>query len=373
MAAIRIALCITDLEVGGAERCLTELAARLDRARFEPVVYCLAPQPGDAERSCLGPLREAGVSVHCLGGRSRWQLFWIVLRLARLLRRHRAQLVQTMLFHANVVGTMAARLARVPKVVAGLRVAERGADWHVRWESRLRERVDRHVCVSRDVADFGRFAMRIPEEKLVVIPNGVELARFPAPEPAKLTSLGIWAGRRVVTFVGRLERQKGVRWLIESAPEWLERLPNHDLLLVGQGPLKPELERLTEKLGIPGRVHFAGWRPDVPEILAASELLVLPSEWEGMPNVVLEAMASRLPVVASDVEGIRELLGEGAKLQTVRFGDDRALAERLLRLLSDPHLAAELGAANRERAEQQFGIDRMVAAYENLWESLVTD
>jgi len=371
MPPIRIALCITDLEIGGAERCLAELATRLDRGRFEPVVYCLAPEPADAERSCLGPLREAGVPVHCLGGRSRWQLFWVVLRLAWLLRRQRAQLVQTMLFHANIVGTMAARLARVPKVVAGLRVAERGAEWHVRWESRLRRRVDRHVCVSRDVADFGWAEMRIPREKLVVIPNGVDPARYPAPEPAKLTSLGVWAGRRAVTFVGRLERQKGVRWLIESAPDWLERLPDFDLLLVGKGPLEPELRRLAEKLGIPGRVHFAGWRPDVPEILAASEILVLPSEWEGMPNVVLEAMASRLPVVASDVEGVRELLGEGAKNQTVRFGDGRGLAERLARLLSDPQLAAELGAANRRRVEQEFGIERMVAAYEDLWESLV--
>jgi len=371
MPPIRVALCITDLDVGGAERCLTQLATRLDRARFEPVVYCLAPEPADAERSCLGPLSETGVPVHSLGGRSRWQLFWVVLRLAWLMRRHQPQLVQTMLFHANIVGTVAARLARVPKVVAGLRVAERGADWHVRWESRLRQRVDRHVCVSRDVADFGWSEMRIPREKLVVIPNGVDLARFPVPEPAKLTSLGIWAERRVVTFVGRLERQKGLRWLLESAPEWLERLPDCDLLLVGRGPLEPELRRLAEKLGISRRVHFAGWRPDVPEILAVSELLVLPSEWEGMPNVVLEAMASRLPVVASEVEGVRELLGETSDIQTVRFGDRKALAERLVRLLSDPQLAAEVGAANRRRAEEQFSIERMVAAYEDLWESLL--
>jgi starch synthase (maltosyl-transferring) len=119
-------------------------------------------------------------------------------------------------------------------------------------------------------------------------------------------------------------------------------------------------------------VRFAGWRADIPAILAASASLVLPSQWEGMPNVVLEAMASRLPVVASDVEGVRELLGEGAKVQTVRFGDGRALAERLLRVLSDAQLAAELGAANRRRVAESFGIDRMVAAYGDLWESLVT-
>ena len=116
-----------------------------------------------------------------------------------------------------------------------------------------------------------------------------------------------------------------MQWLIETAPAWLERLPNCDLLVVGEGPLRRPLEATCQAKGIAGRVHFAGWRTDVPEILAATDLLVLPSAWEGMPNVVLEAMASRRPVVASDVEGVRELLGAAAPQQTVRYGDAQDL------------------------------------------------
>jgi glycosyltransferase involved in cell wall biosynthesis len=117
-------------------------------------------------------------------------------------------------------------------------------------------------------------------------------------------------------------------------------------------------------------VHFTGWRPDVPEIIAASSLLVLPSAWEGMPNVVIEAMASGLPVVASDVEGVRELLGPKAGRQAVRCGDTRALIEAITAFMLDSSLSCATGAENRRRAEENFGIAGMVRAYEDLWESL---
>jgi glycosyltransferase involved in cell wall biosynthesis len=111
----------------------------------------------------------------------------------------------------------------------------------------------------------------------------------------------------------------------------------------------------------------------VPEILAASGLLVLPSAWEGMPNVVLEAMASRLPIVATDVEGVRELLGQAADRQIVPVGNSQALADKVVSTLRNQSLAAALGSANRARAEEHFGISRMVRGYQSLWESLAAD
>jgi len=118
-------------------------------------------------------------------------------------------------------------------------------------------------------------------------------------------------------------------------------------------------------------VHFAGWQNDIPAILAASRLLVLPSRWEGMPNVILEAMASRLPVLASDVEGVRELLGPGADPQIVSFGDDDAWTQKLLALLKDRLLALRVAEENRRRVEQQFSVASMVTAYESLWTELL--
>jgi glycosyltransferase involved in cell wall biosynthesis len=174
----------------------------------------------------------------------------------------------------------------------------------------------------------------------------------------------------LVTFIGRLEPQKGVQWLLETAAEWLPRLPGYDLVLVGRGPDGPALERFAAQRGIASRTHFLGWRPDVPRILASSELLVLPSRWEGMPNVVLQAMASRLPVVATDVEGVRELLGENADAQVVRYGDTPAFVNKLVGVISDRQLAERLGRENRRRVERTFSIAHTAAAYQALWASL---
>ncbi|MEN6450623.1 MAG: glycosyltransferase, partial [Thermoguttaceae bacterium] len=272
---IRIALCITDLDIGGAERHLTELAVRMDRRRFEPVVYCLAATPQREAASCVPTLADAGVRVHCIGGRGIWQFSAVTQRLKRLLAAERAQIVQTFLFHANIVGRIAARRAGVKRVVAGVRVAERAARWHLLVDRLTQRWVDRYVCVSQAVADFSIRNARLPAEKIAVIPNGIDLAKFPA-EPADLRALGVAAGRRVATFVGRLEPQKGVDWLVETASRWLERLPDCDLLLVGDGPMRGRLESAAARSGVGDRVHFAGWRPDVPAILAASSLLVLP-------------------------------------------------------------------------------------------------
>lgn len=371
MGKLGVALCITDLQFGGAERCLAELAIRLDRQRFCPTVYALGPPPEREDASCLPALEAAGVEVHCLGARRSWHLIAVLRRLTRLLAAQGPQIVQTMLFHANVAGRIAARRAGVRRVVSGIRVAERHSRWHV-WADRLTDRlVDRHVCVSRSVARFAEKEAGLPAEKLVVIPNGVDLTKYPARRRADLRSCGIDAGRPVVTCVGRLDRQKGLTWLIRSAAAWLGRLPGAELLLVGEGPQRAKLERICRQSGVSDRIHFAGWRTDVPEILAASNLLVLPSAWEGMPNVVLEAMASRLPVVATDVEGVRELLGPAADDQTVQYGDSEAFAERIVAFIEDGRKAAEVGAENRRRAEQSFSLTGMVTAYQQLWESVV--
>lgn len=371
MATLKIALCITDLDVGGAERALVQLATGLDRDRFEPVVYCLGPRPPRDDASCVPPLEAAGIEVHCLGAAASRQILPVASQLKRFFNAHRPDVVQSFLFHANLVSRIAAWRAGVRPVVAGIRVAE-PRRWHLwadRWTGSL---VDRYVAVSESVARFSAERAGLPAEKIVVIPNGVDPARYPAEHAAAPASLGVAEGRRLVTFIGRLDPQKGVRWLIDSAPAWLAEAADCDLVLVGDGPERATLERQAAELGIADRVHLVGWRADVPEILAASQLLVLPSRWEGMPNVVLEAMASRLPVVASDVEGVRELLGPNADGQVVAFGDSGGLAKRILEFLADRSLAEEMGRRNRRRIEEQFTVERVVEAYQGLWQSLAT-
>ncbi|MHC4405661.1 MAG: glycosyltransferase [Planctomycetota bacterium] len=373
MAKLRVALCITDLDIGGAERCLVELATRLDRDRIEPVVYCLKPLPESDEASCVPALRAAEVDVHCLNARRAWQMPRVVRGLKQRLLRQKPDVVQTFLFHANMAGRIASRRAGVPRVVSGIRVAERQHRWHL-WTDRLTSNlVDRYVCVSEAVARFSTERGKLPAEKVVIIPNGIDVRSYPAAQATDLTAYGVPAGQRAITYVGRLDPQKGVPWLMETARQWLPQLPDCDLLVVGGGRDRPKLERFCRRNGLSDRVHFAGWRPNVPEILAASSLLVLPSVWEGMPNVVLQAMASRLPVLATDVEGVRELLGADDDAQIAPYGDSTAFSERLTTLMADARLASRLGQENRERVEGTFTIERMVAAYQDLWESLVGD
>jgi glycosyltransferase involved in cell wall biosynthesis len=367
---IRLALVITELEVGGAEQAFVTLATKLARARFAPVVYSLGPRP---ENGLLTrKLEESQTPLHFLNVASRWQFFTALSRLAALLRKQQPHILQAFMFHANVVGALAAQRARVPAIVTGIRVAD-PSGWRMFLERRLTSGIDKIVCVSESVKEFCRRDCRFPAQKLMVIGNGIDLARFSGVNPLDLAELGIPPGRKAILSVGRLHRQKGLDWLIGAVmPAVFQRLPAHDLVLVGEGPQKEELLAILHKAGIESRVHFAGWRANIPEIMAACDLLVLPSRWEGMPNVLLEAMASRLPMVASRVEGVEELLGESVNDQACPFGDAAGFSERIVLMAEDRQLAERLSLENYQRTEAKYRVDAMVAAYEALYTSLTS-
>lgn len=364
---VRLALCVTSLAPGGAERCLAEIAAGLDRTRFRPIVVSLAPLPQKGQPSVAGRIEQAGVEIHSLNVRGKWQAWSAVSRLTRLLKTHRPHIVQSFLFHANIVSRLAARRASVPRIVCGIRVAERRHRWYL-WLDRLTAgRVDRQVCVSQAVADFSRERGRLPAQQLLVIPNGIDLSRYTGVTPANLTELSLPPGRRTIIHVGRLDPQKRIDWLLDLSPAWLRQCPQHDLLLVGDGPQRSDLVRQAKRLGIGERVHFVGWRSDVPPLLAASDALVLSSAWEGMPNVVLEAMASGLPMVATDVEGVREALGPDSAEQIVPLDNPHDFCQKLMAIAGDRKLAARLGERNRARVAAEFSLTGMIAKYEQLY------
>jgi glycosyltransferase involved in cell wall biosynthesis len=362
---VRIAFCITDLDPGGAERAMVRLVKGLDRSRWEPAVFCLAGRGDLADE-----LQSARITVECLGARH-WSNIGAVLRLARGLHRFQPAVVQTFLFHANLAGRTAARLAGVGKVVAGIRVAEKRSRvplWLDRWTNRL---VAKNVCVSQAVANFSISHAGIPSEKVVVIPNGVDVRRFAEARPADLQPFGIPPESPVLLTVGRLDPQKGLADLIEAAAIVAPKFPAAHFLLVGEGPERGAIERLIREKGLADRVHLAGWRPDVPELLAAGSVLILPSHWEGMPNVILEAMAAGLPVAATQVEGTSELVVEGQTGFLVPVKSPQALADAISKMLAVPAFAKALGASGRERVTAEFSWERMVARYESLYESLI--
>ena len=314
-------------------------------------------------------LRAAGVPVVCLGAKH-WSRVGAVLRLAHALRQFRPAILQTFLFHANLAGRISGRLAGIKTIVSGIRVAEKRSRiplWFDCWTNRL---VQVNVCVSQAVADFSVSQSRLLPNKIVVIPNGVDITRFAGAIPADLTALGIPRGSQVLLTIGRLDRQKGLSTLIEAASVLVPKFPQAHFLLVGEGPQRPEIDRLIRDKGLVGRMHLAGWRPDVPELLAAGAALILSSLWEGLPNVILEAMAAGLPVVATRVEGTSELVINSRTGLLVPAQSPQDLAAAIENILSDPAQAKAMGQFGQERAAE-FSWDNMVDRYCELYSSLL--
>lgn len=366
----KIALVITELDVGGAERCLTNIAIGLDRDRFAPAVYCIGPQPVPPRDALWRRLQEAEVPAHFLGFKHKRHIWQAVRALRQRWARQRPDLIQAMLFHANMIAGLAIGPKPPVPYCLGMRVAD-PSKWRLWLESRMARRADRVVCVSRAVADYSAAHLHLPAERLVTIPNGVDVAALERRKPLDLTRLGLPAGRRAITCVSRLVPQKGLDLLLHLLGELFAACPNHDLLLVGDGPDLSRLLRLVAERQIAGRVHFAGWQAAVPEILLASDLMILPSRWEGMPNVLLEAMACQRPVMCSAAEGVAEVLGPLAEDQTAPVGNAQLLLKKAIAILQNSEFAHQLGLRNRLRVDAEFSLQRMVQRYEDLFQMLV--
>ncbi len=362
-----IALCITDLDAGGAERALVQIVTRLDRSRWDPAVYCLSRRGELAD-----VLEGAGVETHCLNAGPSDVL--VIPRLARLLRKRPPAVLQTFLFHANLAGRLAAARARVPIVVSGIRVAEREKGWHLRLERWTKKLVTHHVCVSQAVADFAERELRLPPGQISVIANGVDAEFYAKAAPADLETFGIPPGAPTLLFVGRLHRQKGVFDLL-SAMLQLEAVEerNVHLLMVGDGPLRGEAEAFVAGSLIQSRVHWLGKRDDVASLMKSSTALVLPSLWEGMPNVVLEAMAAGLPVVATGVDGTRELVTHNVTGRLCEPGRSDSLAAALAALLDAPAAASEMAARAQLSVAKHFTWGSAAAEYDRLWRRLLAE
>jgi glycosyltransferase involved in cell wall biosynthesis len=381
---LKVAFAITELDVGGAEKNLTELVCRIDRNRFDPLVFVLSFPPSNPV--LVERIKSQNVPLHFLGLRRWSQLPQILLKFAARLRLERPDLVQSFLFHANIASRIAARLAGIPVVVSGLRVAEHAARWHILVDCLTSSYVDHYVCVSQAVA---KFAARngLPPERITVIPNAIDPSRFsPENSPRKcdrcscqgiLPTVMSQQGPadaseeyRLVT-VARLEYQKGVDWLLLAVANWIKRFPDLRLIIVGEGPLKSTLQDLINEYDLSRHAILAGFQRDVVSVLRGADLFLLPSRWEGMPNALLEAMATGLPVVATDVEGVREILGTHTDHQLIAPGDSDALKDAILWHYFHRESSQALGRRNRESVLAQFAWPNVVKQYENLWTWLV--
>ena len=365
----RISFLITELDHGGAERALVRIVTGLDRSLWEPQVISL-----DNRGPLTEPLKAAGIPVTAIGAgriRSPQGLWRATIGLARCLKEQRPEVLQTFLFHANITGRLAAKRAGVPVVVSGIRVAEKRGRWRLTLDRLTDHLVSRHVCVSQSVADFSISESGLPESKVVVIPNGVDVERFALAEPTDLSQFGIPKDAVTILSVGRLDEQKNPFGLLQSFAEIADRHPRAHLLFVGHGPDEAVLKKAIARQKLESRVYLAGWQADVPGIMQACDLFVLASKWEGMPNVLLEAGAAGIPIVSTRVEGAEEIITSGECGVLVGISQQDELANSISDCLNTPQ-SAQLRASRLQGViREQFTWYSVVESYSRLYASLL--
>jgi glycosyltransferase involved in cell wall biosynthesis len=362
---IRIAFVIPTLDQSGAERQLTLLAMGLARDEFSVHVIALNRGGPFADE-----LRAAGISVEVLGKRFRFDPL-TYLRLRNALRAFKPDIVQSFLFAAN-------SYVRLPGIVpANCRVvvSERCVDswksgWQLMLDRRLIGRTNAMTANSASVASFYE-AVGVPGSLITVIPNAIPSGPAGYTRDQAREILGLRPEDRVVGFSGRLAPQKRLPDLIWGFQLLHQVVENARLVIVGEGPERDSLTSFASQLGCREKIIFAGHRADSWPLLAALDAFVLPSEFEGMSNSLMEAMSLGVPCVASDIAPNLELIINEETGLNFPLGKSPELTKALVRVLQSPELAAKFGNAGRQLIETQHSVDQMVNRHRTLYKQLL--
>jgi glycosyltransferase involved in cell wall biosynthesis len=352
--------------IGGQERQTVLNVRTMDRERFEPVVACL-----HLEGEHLADLAAAGVTPRLVDiGRKmlRPRVAVAVARLARLLRAERIALVHAQDIYTNALGLLAARAAGIPAVVTRVDLGHHVVGYRrplTRLATRAADRVLVNAMCIRDLV----LREGVEPDRVVVVRNGLDLAaqdREARAEPVDAPPPGEW----VVNVANMHHPVKGQTDLLVAFRELLRARPQARLLLIGDGVRRPLLEELAGALGVAPRVHFLGFRRDGPALLARAALAVSASHAEGISNAILEAMAARLPVVATAVGGTPEVVRDGVTGFLAPPGSPGALARRMEDALADPARARRLGERGRRVVQREFDVGQMRLGYDALYDEL---
>ncbi|MBN1813018.1 MAG: glycosyltransferase family 4 protein [Anaerolineae bacterium] len=382
MSQIRVLQVITRLIVGGAQETVMLVADMLDPVRFAVDVLS-GPQTGP-EGSLIEDVRARGIPLTIEPALVREinpaKDLLVFVRLVRFIRQGHYDIVHTNSSKAGILGRWAARLTGVPIIVHTVHGWAHHDRQHplvrrayILLEQLTQHITDRLVVVSPRNIEKGLADSIASPEKYVTIRSGIELDRFRQPNrpcEAVRAELGIPLDVAVVGTVTRLSPQKAPLDFVAAAAQVAARRPDVHFVVVGDGPLRAEVESQIAAEGLTARFHLTGLRRDVPDLLHSFDVFALTSLWEGLPRVLPQAMAAGLAIVATAVDGNAEAVEDGVNGFLTPPGDPQALADALLRLLDDPALAAQMGAAGRERADE-FGARKMVDDIAALYEALL--
>ena len=371
---IRVMQFLNSTVRSGAEEVALELARGLDPKRFRSFLVC----PPELMEAFGDDSHARHIETYALSLQAPWQAA-VALRFVGYLRSQKIDVVNAHMIRAALVAVPLARMAGVPVVIQtchGREAWRKGWLKGQYWIDRIIARwADATVAVSEATGTYLVVEKRLSPHKVRVIRNGRSLAGF-SPSASRQESLRnelrIGPKDQVVGVFGRLEEQKGHRFLISGMPNVLAQLPATKVILVGEGALRHELESYVSSLNVSEAVRFTGYRPDWKELMALSDVIVLPSLYEGMPLVPIEAAAMARPVVATSVDGTCEVVIDGVTGLLIPPAEPEPLARAIIDLLTNPAKCRRLGQSAQTRAHEQFSLHRQIEETASLYEQLLS-
>lgn len=356
---IKVLHVLTDTNIGGAGRYLFNLLSFQDKDRFQIMVAC--PGGGELERQ----LRCRGIRVFTLdGGESSTNLGHIQ-KLRHIISREKIDIVHT---HASLAGRIAGKLSGCKVVMTrhGLSNSNNGPVKRFITKVISRLSTDRIIAISRAVK-INLIDSGVPANMITTIYNGIDLSKFENVKGTLREELSLAPDIPIVGIVARLVPEKGYEYAINAFYQVLKVFPSALLVIIGEGPLRESLKEMCVRLGIENNVVFMGYRQDVENLVADFDVFVLPSVSEGLGLALLEAMALGKPAVATEIGGIPEVIKHGVNGILVPAGNDKYLAEGIIKVLSDKNQAKMLGREAQKTVFQKFSSKTMIENTEEVY------
>ena len=364
---------VDSFNIGGTETQAVELARRMDPQKYDVTLACLRKEGPLLER--LNGSTVNVVEFHPKGGIDSPTGLYQLARMVAYLRRGSFDVIHAHDLWSNMIGLVAGKLAGVPVIVTSQRDLSH-LEWYQssrkKWLRRAQNASSAVLANARMIREGLVAEEGLAPDRVRVIYNGVDLDRFHSSPSTRAKLFPGMERARLIVLVGNMHTDvKGQPTLIAAAPAVVSRFPQAHFVLVGDGAKRAAFEEAAQAAGLDTKFMFLGRRNDVPDILAACDIAVLPSAAEGMPNAVLEYMAAGLPVVASAVGGNLEVIADGATGLLVPAGDASVLGQALSRLLADDVMALRLARNARELVEQRFSFERLTREVGALYEELL--
>lgn len=370
---IKVLFIYQSLDAGGAEEVLSSVVKNINKHKYDINICCLSG------KDAIGlELENIGYKVKALNRRYGIANIFTTFRLYGFIRQIKPDIVHTSLFYANFHGRVAAKLA-------GVRIIISEEQNIYQWKNRnhvfiLADKIlscasDRIIACSKAVMDFTSKQEGIGPGKFVVIHNTFDMAKFDINLDAEdlRKKIGFSEKDKIIGSVGRLCEQKGHSYLIKAMADIVKAVPDAKLVIVGEGPLEQSLKLLTRELGISDRVIFMKKRRDMPTLLKIFDIFVLPSLWEGLSVVLLEAMYMGKPVVTTDIPSNREVMANNETGILVQEKNSASLADAIIRLLNDNVLQKGYGENARKKVSEYFNPERHISELESLYSALTEE